>query len=513
VGQQDPSEGELEALRAERDFASALVDIAPCLVCVLDGGGRILRFNRACEEATGWRAADVIGRDARDVVIPREEREAFGAMLRLILASGQPSPRRGSWMTRSGARRLIDWTNRPLRDASGRITHLVAAGIDVTQQEHATGALLRLAEEQAALRRMATLVAAEPAPEQIFGAVAEEAGKLVGACAAATFRFRGDVAVTVGSWSEREIIGFPVGTSVPLGGNDALTAIVARSGTTARIEDYEGVRGEAAERARAMGYRSGVAAPIVVDGVTWGGLLATSVDDPFPLDAERRLGDFAELVALAVASAQARAEVTASRARLVELGVAERRRLERNLHDGAQQRLVALALRLRMARSRLPDDAAGAEKMIDAAAEELQHALDELRELARGLHPAVLTERGLGPALESLAARAPWPVQVSGVPEQRLPPPIEAAIYFVVAEALTNAARHAAATGMDVVITTHGSAVAVTIDDDGRGSADPKGSGLRGLADRVQALGGTLSVHSPADGGTRLTAELPLDRS
>ena len=360
---------------------------------------------------------------------------------------------------------------------------------------------------------MATLVAAEPAPAQIFRAVAEEAGKLVGACAAATFRYSGDIAVTVGSWSERDLVGFPVGTSVPLRGSDALTAIVARLGTTARIEDYEGIRGDAAERARALGYRSAVAAPIVVDGVTWGGLLATSVDDPFPADAERRLGDFAELVALAVASAQARAEVTASRARLVELGVTERRRLERNLHDGAQQRLVALALRLRMARSRLPDDPPGAEKMIDAAAEELQHALDELRELARGLHPAVLTERGLGPALDSLAARAPWPVQVSGVPEQRLPPAIEAAIYFVVAEALTNAARHAAATGIDVEITSDGSAVAVTIDDDGRGNADPNGSGLRGLADRVQALGGTLSVHSPADGGTRLTAELPLDRS
>src|SRR5262249_34959725 len=158
--------------------------------------------------------------------------------------------------------------------------------------------------------RMATLVAMEPAPEQVFRAVAEEAGRLVGAVSAATLRYTQDSAVTIGRWSEGEIVGFPVGTIVPLRGSDGLTAVVARTGNTARIDDYAGVRGEAAERMRRLGYRSAVAAPIVVDGETWGGLLAASIVDPFPPDAERRLGDFAELVALAVASAQARAELT-----------------------------------------------------------------------------------------------------------------------------------------------------------------------------------------------------------
>jgi signal transduction histidine kinase len=198
-----------------------------------------------------------------------------------------------------------------------------------------------------------------------------------------------------------------------------------------------------------------------------------------------------------------------SRARIVEAGDAERRRLERDLHDGAQSRLVALALKLRMARTRAEGQPEMAE-LLDESSAELQASLDELRELARGIHPAVLTDRGLGPALETLATRAPVPVDVSGDPGE-LPPPVVAAIYFVVSEALANVAKYARATRASVRLERAADRVAVEVADDGAGGADMEaGSGLRGLSDRVAALDGRLEVHSPPGGGTRLRAELPL---
>jgi signal transduction histidine kinase len=260
---------------------------------------------------------------------------------------------------------------------------------------------------------------------------------------------------------------------------------------------------------RELGYRSAVAAPIVAGGRTWGLLLVAATSALGP-DAEHRLAGFAELVALALEGAQARAELNASRVRILEAAVAERRRLERNLHDGAQQRLVSLALQLRMLGQRLSDPGAAA-ALLSAAAEELDLALGELRELARGLHPAVLAERGLAPALETLAARAPLPMTVTGVPEERLPEPLEAAVYFVVAESLTNAVKHAEAGRLSVRMSAHDGELHVEIADDGRGGADPKaGTGLRGLADRVEALGGRLDVASPPGEGTTLSAVLPL---
>ena len=205
-------------------------------------------------------------------------------------------------------------------------------------------------------------------------------------------------------------------------------------------------------------------------------------------------------------------EVRDSRARIVEASVAERRRLERNLHDGAQQRLVTLSLHLRMAQETLHEDPPAAEAMLDGVGEDLKQALDELRELARGLHPAVLTDRGLAPALQSLANRSPFPVEVTGVPEQRLPEPIEAALYYVVAESLTNAAKHSGATKGHVELSTTAESVAVEIRDDGNGGAHMNaGSGIRGLADRVEALGGTLDLQSSPGAGTVVRVELPVE--
>ena len=203
-------------------------------------------------------------------------------------------------------------------------------------------------------------------------------------------------------------------------------------------------------------------------------------------------------------------ELRASRARIVEAGTDERRRLERNLHDGAQQRLVALSLTLRLAQGKVHDDPDQAEELMSAAQEELTLALAELRELARGIHPAVLSDRGLTAALEALAGRAPIPVELAELPRERLPEPIEAAAYFVVAEALTNVAKYSHASGATVSVSRMDGHAIVEVADDGVGGADPsRGSGLAGLTDRLAALDGRLEIESPAGGGTLVRAEIP----
>jgi signal transduction histidine kinase len=203
-------------------------------------------------------------------------------------------------------------------------------------------------------------------------------------------------------------------------------------------------------------------------------------------------------------------ELAASRARIVAAGDVERRRLERNLHDGAQQRLVAVSFSLRLALAQLDSDPAGARAIVAEAGDELALALEELRELARGLHPAILTERGLRAAVETLAARAPLPVEIAEIPDHRLPEPVEAAAYYLIAEALTNVAKYAHASAVRARVTAGDGNIVVEVSDDGVGGADPtSGSGLRGLADRVEALGGSLEVVSPAGAGTMLRAEIP----
>jgi signal transduction histidine kinase len=274
-----------------------------------------------------------------------------------------------------------------------------------------------------------------------------------------------------------------------------------------RVESYEALDGEVARELRRVGYHSSVAAPIFLGGRLWGAMIVLGVDPrPFPEGAEQRIADFAELAAQALANANAREELAASRARIVQAGDAERRRLERNLHDGAQQRLVSLALMLRLASRRHPED-----DDLARMGDELSHALQELRELARGIHPAVLTERGLEPAVQALADRAPVPVELEVELGDRLPEPVEAGAYFLVAEALTNVAKYANASVVNVRIARVGSRVVIEVSDDGAGGADPDGgSGLRGLADRVETLGGSLVVTSPQGEGTTLRADIPL---
>ena len=370
-----------------------------------------------------------------------------------------------------------------------------------------------LANEQAALRRVATLVASEADAQALFEKVTEEAGILLGADSAAVLRYNDGVATMLSAWSVPTRGHIPAGATVALDG-DTVVARVYRTGATQRA-DYQDLEDPLARMQRSFGYRSAVGAPVNLGGRLWGLIVAaTAKREPLPAEAERRLLDFAELMSQALANADAREKLAASRARIVEAGDAERRRLERNLHDGAQQRLVALALHLRLVESALENDPERACALLADANAQLDDALEELRELARGIHPAILTDRGLGPAVEALVTRAPLPVELTDVPAERLPEPVEAAAYYVVAEAVTNAVKYAQASNVSVSIRRSNGCAVVRVADDGVGGADSgQGSGLRGLADRLEALDGRLRVESPPHGGTRIEAEIPLRTS
>jgi signal transduction histidine kinase len=381
----------------------------------------------------------------------------------------------------------------------------------IERYEESEGVHRALAAEQAALRRIATLVAGEPEPGRVFEKVTEEVGRRLGVTTAFVLRYdeEGGSAVLVGAWSERGVLRFPVGSALPLDG-DSVIAHVWRSREPERLESYDHAEGELADKLRSMGYRSSIGAPVKVGGRLWGVLVASSEHGPFPQGAERYLCDFADLVAQALANADAHEQLAASRARIVQAADAERRRLERNLHDGAQQRLVSLAVQLRLVEGRIESDPALSRDLLQVAKDELDEALEDLRELARGIHPAILTDRGLGPALETLIARCPAPVEVLALPEQRLPEHVEAAAYYMVAEALTNVAKYAQAQNVRVRVAHEDGHALVEVRDDGIGGADTaNGSGLAGLADRVEALGGTLGIESPRGAGTWLRARIP----
>jgi PAS domain S-box-containing protein len=505
-------------------FARILTETTQSLVCVLDRDGRVLLFNEACERATGFSREEILGRDARDFVIPPEEREAFGEFLAYVWKTGTPSPQVGHWVTKQGRRRLIAWSNRPMTGADGTMS-LVTTGIDLTDRasprDDVEGALAgdpeaklvevaRLATEQRALRRVAMLVASEVSPERVFTAVSEGCARVLEVNASTVIRYKGDgTAGVVGRHNRDGIDVLRIGDDLPPDERSAIGRVLL-TGAPARVDDWGGVAGGFAEAMFRTGYRSTAAAPILVAGALWGAVAIAS-EDPLPADAENRLGGFCELASLAVAGAQARADLVASRARLVKAGDEQRRRLERNLHDGAQQRLVSVALKLRLARTRLGSEAAGAAELLDEASAELDTGLAELRELARGLHPAILADHGLPRALDALASRCPIPVELDAPLEERLPEHVEATAYYIVAEALTNVARHAGAETVRISIRRDGDALRCEVSDDGRGGADESGgTGILGLRDRAEAAGGTLTLSSPPGRGTVVTAALPL---
>jgi len=369
-------------------------------------------------------------------------------------------------------------------------------------------------EEEAALRRVATLVARAAPPAEVFAAVTGEVGRVLSVDIAILNRFDLDSSeMVLGAWSRSGAAPVVVGTQVPLGGRN-VTSLVFQTGGPVRIDDYADVSGAIGDIAHHVGIRASVGVPISVGGRLWGAVLVASRAEGLPADTERRLAGFTELVGTALANAEAQAALTASRARIVAAADTARRRLERNLHDGAQQSLVSLALKLRATKAAVSPAAHALREQLDGVEGGLTAALEELREIASGIHPAVLTEGGLRPALIALARRSPVPVHLDGGVEGRLPEPVEFAVYYVVAEALTNVAKHADASRVDVQMEVEAGKLQVTVRDDGRGGADVSGgSGLVGLKDRVETLGGAISLQSPPGAGTSLGIAIPLESS
>jgi len=388
-------------------------------------------------------------------------------------------------------------------------TELAATAIANAQ---ARSELHGFAAEQGALRRVAVLVACGAPPEEVFAAVAAEAGQLLGTEYAWVARYDPDGTQTVvGAWAATGgSAPIPVGSRLVLVGRNVAT-LVFQTGQPARIWDYADYSGEIGKMAHEAGLRAGVGAPVSVEGRLWGVMSVASTGEPLPDGTEERLAGFTELTATAIANAEAQAALSASRARVVAAADAARRRIERNLHDGAQQRLVSLALQLRATQATVPPDAEELASRLDSAVSEVTGVLEELREIARGLHPAMLTEGGLRPALRALARRSAVPVRLDLGVAGRLPEPTEIAAYYTVAEALTNAAKHAHASCVHVTMDAGDRALHVSVRDDGRGGAQfGHGSGLAGLKDRIEALGGRLSLESRPEAGTVLDIVLPL---
>jgi signal transduction histidine kinase len=391
-------------------------------------------------------------------------------------------------------------------------TELVATGIANAQSR---AALARLAEEQAALRRVATLVARGVPPEEVFAAVTAEAGQLLAAQLAGMGRYESSQTVTVlAAWAAEGEDHPLVPGPWPLEGGD-LASAVFQTGRPVWIEDYRGVPGRIAAFVRdELGIGSSVASPILVEGRLWGVLFLHSkvARKPFAPDAESRLTVFTELVATAIANAENLAALAASRARIVAAADEARRRIEGELHDGIQRQLVSLMLDMRMMQASVPAEFGQLDGILAPIAERLAGVSDQVRAISHGVHPAILSRSGLEPALRSLAGQSVMPVELHLRAARRLPEHVEVAAYYAVSEALTNAAKHAHASAVHVELDTPGAILQLAIRDDGIGGADPAhGSGLVGLSDRIEALGGTLQITSPAGSGTTLLIKIPAE--
>jgi signal transduction histidine kinase len=364
-----------------------------------------------------------------------------------------------------------------------------------------------LAREQAALRRVATLVAQGAKAEDVFTAVAQEVAHVFGVQLVTVCRYRPDDILVLSSFGLPE---FPAGSRWPLD-IPSLPRTIYETGSPGRIDDYTNASGLDA-LVRHAGVRAAVGVPILVEGSVWGSVnTASTKDEPLPADAEERLARFTELVATSISNATMRAELAASRARVVAAADQERRRVVRDLHDGAQQRLVHTIVTLKLAqRAQDNEDHEEARALVGEARQQAERANADLRDLAHGILPSVLTRGGLGPAVGALCSRTSIPIEID-ISVDRLPAAVEATAYFVVAEALTNIDKHSHAQGAKVTARARNDTLGIRIRDDGVGGACPDGSGLVGLRDRVEALGGTMTIDSPDGRGTTLVAELPVD--
>ena len=504
---------------SESEFDQLLFDLALDLLVIAGFDGYFKRVNPAAERILGHSRRELLSRPFLEFVHPDDVQRTLGAFAD-VTSGNDVIAFENRYRCADGSVRWIQWNARTLPERA----LLYGVGRDVTDRRRADAELreaqrmveesraeLRvLAEEQAALRRVATLVARERPPEEVFASVAEEVGRVLGVADTLMWRHdAGGSATVVAVWTQHGSAPLRLDARIRPGGWN-VASLVLRSGAPARIDDFTTASGPIGEHMHAAGVGSAVGAPIVVEGRIWGAMVAaTREPGPLPPDAESRIEKFTELVATAISNMQARSDLAASRARIVAAADEERRRVVHDLHDGAQQRLVHTIVTLKLACQTLRPDAAPASGLVGEALEQAELANAELRELAHGLLPSILTKGGLRAAVDALASRTAVPVE-NDVSVGRLPPAVEATAYFVVCEALTNVAKHARADHAGVTARIEQDTLTVQVRDDGVGGARPEGSGLLGLADRLAALDGLLRVETLSGGGTLITAAIPL---
>jgi PAS domain S-box-containing protein len=496
--------GVLRRRRAERDF-ERVFRLSPDLLGIAGFDGRFRRVNPAFETTLGYSVGELLAMAPDAFVHPDDHGRMQDALEHL--ASDEEVARFENRAIRSdGVIRQLEWSARPL----GGEGLLYTAARDITERRRTERELELLAQEQAALRRVATLVARDVSPDEVLGAVVSEARRLLGTSSMRLLRYESeDTAKVVAGDSDPETE-IPVGAIVPLEG-DNMPRRVQRARSAARQILDEPV-GPLAELAQRIGLHEVVGAPVWVEGRLWGVMIAGWTHQvAVPDDTEERMSQFTELVAVAIANAEGRSQLTASRARVIAAADETRRRIERDLHDATQQRLVSLTLDLRATEAALPPQLTELNARLAETARGVNEVLDEVHEISRGIHPAVLTTGGLRPALRTLARRSSVAVELDLHIDCSLPKAVEVASYFVVSEALTNVAKHAEASYVQVELEARDAVVELTIRDDGVGGADSrKGSGLLGIRDRVDALGGTIDIVSPPGGGTGLSIKIPV---
>jgi PAS domain S-box-containing protein len=473
VTERGQAESEFGRLAAEQ--VDDIFDLSLDLLCVASLDGYFHRVNPAFERTLGYDAAELLSRPLLELV-HRDDRTRTAEVIAGLAERRHVSGFENRCVRADGAVRWLQWNARAMPER--RLMY--AAARDVTENR-------MLSQEQAALRRVATLVAEGHDAFELFDAVAGEVGRLLSADATRLLRYRQD------------------GTTAVVGTYGAADAELG-------ADSYNPGRLWRRIAERGVGAAAAAAAPIVVSGRPWGAIVAAwKQPEMADGDTEIRIGQFTELVATAVANAASGAELAVSRRRIVTAADEARRRIERDLHDGAQQRLVHAIIMLKLAQRAFRQEDGKAESLVGEALEHAERGIDDMRELARGIHPRVLSSGGLGRALETLARRSPVPATVVMHTEARLPEPVEVTAYYVASEALTNAAKHAHASEVRIAVDVDDRWLVLTIRDDGVGGADAsQGSGLVGLDDRVAALGGALSVHSEPGAGTVLTAQIPV---
>jgi PAS domain S-box-containing protein len=483
--------------RAER-LADRVFDLSLDMVGVAGLDGYFKRVNPAIEKTLGYSAEEILSTPYLDLVHP-DDREKTREVLAALGRGEEVVQFENRYVRKDGSVRWVEWNTRPATEEG----LVYAAGRDVTERRRAEG-------QQAALRRVATLVARGVPPAEVFPAVTEEVGRLFGADSTLMIRLDPDGATTIVGRVGEQLEEMPVGSRwnpVP----PMAMANVLRTARPSRVDDFDKGASPVPGVVPGMRIRSSVATPIFVEGRLWGAIGVATELERFPDDTEERMVAFTGLVGTAIANAASRAELTASRARVVAAADETRRRIERDLHDGTQQRLVSLALSLRAAEAEVPPELVELKAELARTASGLAAALGDLHEITRGIHPAILSRGGLTPALNTLARRAGVPVELDLRADGRLPEPIEVAAYYIVSEALTNAAKHAHASVVRVALDELESVVELVVEDNGRGGADmSRGSGLLGIRDRVAALGGTIAIDSRPGHGTSLRVTLPL---